>query len=213
MIARRPIQTRSRLAVAMRRVRALSVLGAVTALMATLGVVTLTVGPAGAKTPTGTGTFRCGTTNGGVSVGGVSFSPAWSDTGTGIVHATVNMTINECSGGSPAPTSVTVTGKLKFPNGNTSCSLGVHSLTAKLKLSYFPMVKKSKLISSNFIFYRDDTLGAEVFTSEYPFVVTGSYPVTASSGPAFFNGFGYPGMTCKSGITSLPLLGFEFWEA
>lgn len=212
MMDTRSIQRSHRPAVSLRRVRTLSVLGGVTALVATLGVLTLAVGPAGAKTPVGTGTFRCSTPAGGE----FTFSPAWSDTGTGTVHATVNMTITGCTGGSPTPTSVTVTGKMKFPNGGRSCTLGVR-VPGKLKVSYFPMVKKSKLISSNLGFYTDDTLGATFFVAELPFVVTGSYPVTASSGSnAALNAFGYrgtPSLVCKSGLTSVPAQSSYFSEA
>jgi hypothetical protein len=70
--------------------------------------------------PNGTGLYTCNH-----MTGKVTFSPAWSDTGTGTVTATLTFAASRCSGGSPAPTRVTskLVGDVGIVNAGTQMSL------------------------------------------------------------------------------------------
>jgi hypothetical protein len=135
------------------------------------------VSPAGAAV-VGTGTVTCSN----VVSGHVSMFPAWKDTGTGTVTATVSVTLNGCSGGSPVPTSVKVTGTLTFNNGHGRCSGGGAKTAGHLTLAWTatPAVKNSV------------TLGAVGMSANgtfvyAPFGFTGSYPMS-SGGGVFLSG-------------------------
>ena len=61
---------------------------------------TLVPGLSWAKTPVGSGTYDCSV----VAIEGtVTLNRPWSDTGKGVVKATVSATIPGCTGGSPSP--------------------------------------------------------------------------------------------------------------
>ena len=74
--------------------------------------------PAWARARTGTGTYSCSH-----ETGSVQFSPAWTDTGTGKVKATVDILISACSGGTPLVSSAQLTGHFKFANGGSTWQL------------------------------------------------------------------------------------------
>jgi hypothetical protein len=144
-----------------------------------------------AKTPVGSGTYACSL----VAIDGtVTLNRPWSDTGKGVVKATVSATIPGCTGGSPSPGVVTVSGKLTFPNGGNGCSNGNYA-TAKLKLTY-STVKDSTFTGSFFVAPVEMVSPGDIDT------VTGSYP---TSGASLLLGGGEQSGQCSTGITSLKM--------
>jgi hypothetical protein len=119
----------------------------------------------------------------------------WSDTGKGVVKATVSATIPGCTGGSPGPGVVTVSGKLTFPNGGDGCSNGSNG-TAKLKLSYSSGVKASTFAGS---FFADPTA---MVSPAYADTVSGSFPL---SGATLLLGGGEHSGQCSTGVTSIAM--------
>ncbi len=172
-----------------RRVAAVVVAGVT---VMTMTGVALLPGSAWAKTPLGTGTYGCGV----VAIeGSISLNRPWSDTGKGVVKATVSASIPGCTGGSPGPGVVTVSGTFTFPNGGNGCSNGSNA-TAKLKLTYNSPVKASKFTGSFFV----DPVA--MVSPAYADTVTGSYPL---SGATLLLGGGEHSGQCSTGITSLEM--------
>ena len=166
-------------------------------LASTLGTV-IAVAPAAAKTPVGTGTVACNNN----ASGSITYTPAFSDTGQGKVKAAIAVTFMNCSGGSPAPSSVTVSGKLKFPNGENECTEATNALpTGKLKLTYGGLAKPSKTTATVFFVAQSGVLG-------WAGNVSGSYAATnqVNIGPAILMGGTVVG-NCTSGITSIQITG------
>ncbi len=173
----------------MRVPRAAAVVAAGVMVMTMTGVALLP-GSAWARTPLGSGSFSCGV----VPIdGSITLNRPWSDTGKGIVKATVSATIPGCTGGSPSPGVVTVSGKLTFPNGGDGCSNG-NNATANLKLAYSSPVKASKFTGSFFVDPVAMVSPGDVDT------VIGSYPMSGAS--LLLGGGEYSGR-CSTGITSL----------
>jgi hypothetical protein len=145
-----------------------------------------------AKTPVGSGTYGCSL----VAIEGhITLNRPWSDSGKGVVKATVSATIPGCTGGSPSPGVVTVSGKLTFPNGGNGCSNGSNA-TAKLKLTYGSPVKASKFTGSFFV------APVAMVSPAYADTVVGSYPL---SGATLLFGAGEYSGQCSTGITSLEM--------
>ena len=103
--------------------------------------------PASAATKEGTGSVTC-------QIGGmIRFSPAWTSGAKGNVTGTVHLSgpapggAGSCvmgSGSAPVVKSITVTGKLKFPNGK--CGSTNQTFTSKgLKITYEPVVRPTTL--------------------------------------------------------------------
>jgi hypothetical protein len=171
--------------------RAAAVVAAGVMVMTMTGVVLLP-GLSWAKTPLGSGTYSCSV----VAIDGrITLNRPWSDTGKGVVKATVSATIPGCTGGSPSPGIVTVSGKLTFPNGGDGCSNGSNG-TAKLKLTYSSGVKKSTFTGS---FFADPRA---MVSPAYADTVIGSYPL---SGATLLLGGGEYSGQCSTGITSLEM--------
>ena len=173
-------------------VRRAVVLVAAGAMVMTMTANALLPGLSWAKTPVGSGTYGCSV----VAIDGtVTLNRPWSDTGKGVVKATVSATIPGCTGGSPSPGVVTVSGKLSFPNGGNGCSNG-NNATAKLKLTYSSGVKKSTFTGSYFVDPVEMVSPGDVDT------VKGSYPMSGAS--LLLGGSEYSGQ-CSTGITSLKM--------
>jgi hypothetical protein len=155
-----------------------------------IAVATSPASAASAASSTGAGTYSCG---GGS--GNVTFKPSWSDTGTGNVTATLHLSLSGCSGGTPTPTSVHVTGKFKFANGGDDCS-GVNpgNISAQLKLTYSPKVKSSKWAGS----LDTDSSNTQVQMTGYG-TMSRSYPGTGSD---FSSELGAMNGNCTSGLMS-----------
>jgi hypothetical protein len=172
-----------------------------------LETVALGIGPAAALT-LGTGTFTCSSAS-----GEITYSPAWTDIAKHRVRATVNVTFAGCGGGSPAPTSVTLSKKLNFPNGRGSCSNGYY-VPATFKANYSPVVKKSKVtVPGNGLFIvglGGLRTGGFATTGSTPFVVSGSYATTAVGPSAIITASGIPTGNCVSGVTATTIRLGEF---
>jgi len=155
-----------------------------------LGVVfaSVVVPPVSAGGPQGTGTYTCND-----ATGKISFTPAWSDSGTGKVTGQFTFTATGCSGGSPAPTKVSGSGTIHFANGEQTCEIEAIG-KAKTTLTYQPSVEPSVLKG-----------GAAIINSGSGFSpggrVSGSYPSHA----AFGEFLGTPTGGCATGITSATL--------
>lgn len=160
--------------------------------------VSMSVMPAAAKTPVGAGEYDC------PSSGELTFTPPWSDTGRGLVRATLSAVSGPsgflaCGGGNPQPTTATFSGKVKFPNGNGACSKGLDIVAnAKANVTYAPLVKPSR--------YRAVLRGQSsngTLTLSYEFepagTVLGSYPSTGAA--LTLNTTAVSG-NCASGVTS-----------
>jgi hypothetical protein len=167
-----------------------------TALMAAGVMATMVAGTIGSVGPAeaaiiGTGTVTCS----GASGGEVSFSPPWTDTGTGTVTARVSFNVSECGETSPRPVSVEVTGTLKFANGRGRCSADGVETSGRLKLAWAasPAVKNSHA-TGRF------SVAPEGFGSVNHLIVRGSY---ATRSGAQVGGGTYPNGNCTSGVTSL----------
>jgi hypothetical protein len=174
------------------RVRRAAVVVAAGVMVVTMTGVALLPGASWARTPLGSGSYDCSV----VAIdGSVALNRPWSDTGKGTVRATVSATIPGCTGGSPSPGVVTVSGKLTFPNGGNGCSNGSDG-TAKLKLTYSNGVKASTFTGS----FLADPRG--MASPAYADTVTGSYPL---SGATLLFGVGAYSGQCSTGITSLAL--------
>jgi hypothetical protein len=165
---------------------------AVGVMVMTMTGVALLPGLSWAKTPLGSGTYSCSV----VAIdGSITLNRPWSDTGKGMVKATVSATIPGCMGGSPSPGVVTVSGKLTFPNGGNGCSNGSDG-KAKLKLTYSNGVKASTYTGS---FLADPRA---MVSPAYADSVAGSYPL---SGATLLLGGGEYSGQCSTGITSLEM--------
>ena len=166
------------------------------ALMLSLMGAEIATRPAGATTPTGTGTFTCTTVS-----GQVTYTPAWSDTGKGSVKAALTLTGTGCSGGTPVPASVSISGKGKFPNGSGNCPVSSANWAGKLKIT-FATVKKSK-VTGAFASVGAAPSGLGSLTTNalvVPVVVTGSYPTSGST--PFLSAVGPSTGTCATGVSS-----------
>ena len=167
------------------------------ALMLSLVGVAVATNPAGATTPTGTGIFTC------TSVSGqVTYTPAWSNTGKGSVRAALSLTGTGCSGGSPVPATVSISGKGKFPNGSGNCPQTSANWAGKLKIT-FATVKKSKVTGAFASVGANAQTGLGTITTNtliIPVVVTGSYATTGST--PFLSAVGPSTGTCATGVSS-----------
>jgi hypothetical protein len=171
-------------------IRRAAALVAAGVLVVTMAADALLPGLSWAKTPVGSGTYSCNV----VAIdGSITLNRPWSDTGKGVVKATVSATIPGCTGGSPTPGLVTVSGKLSFPNGGNGCSNGSNAI-AKLKLTYSGGAKESRFSGSFFV---DPSA---MVSPAYADTVTGSYPL---SGATLLLGGGRYSGQCSTGITSL----------
>lgn len=156
--------------------------------------------PAWARATTGTGTYSCSH-----ETGSVQFSPAWTDTGTGKVKATVDISLSACSGGTPSVSSAKLTGHFNFANGGSTCSSETHvNILGKLHLRYSNGAKKSELTlgsGSNIGIGEEGTGDAAV---EMSGTVTGSYPATSAldevTGPP-------PSGNCTTGVQAMSVAG------
>jgi hypothetical protein len=172
-----------------------------------LETAALGVGPAVAATP-GTGTFSCSNAS-----GQITYSPAWTNTAKRRVRATVNVTFTGCHGGSPMPTSVTLSRKVNFPNGRGSCTNG-YDIPATFKVNYTPLVKRSKvMVPANGLFIVGLSglrTGGFATTGSTPFVVSGSYPTTGEGPSATLAASGNSTGNCVSGVTATTIRLGEF---
>ncbi len=175
----------------MRIRQAAAVLAAGVTVMTMAGVA-LQPGLAWARTPVGSGVYDCSLV--GIE-GHITLNRPWSDSGKGMVKATVSATIPGCTGGSPGPGVVTISGKVTFPNGGDGCSNGSNA-TAKLKLTYSSSVKESMFTGSFFV------APVEMVSPAYVDTVHGSYPF---SGATLLLGGGEYSGKCSTGITSLEM--------
>jgi hypothetical protein len=155
-------------------------------------------GPAWAKATTGTGTYSCSH-----EIGSVQFSPAFTDTGTGKVKATVDVSLSACSGGTPSVPSAQLTGHFNFANGGSVCSSETAlSILGKLHLRYSNGAKKSELNLGNGSVvtidpYNDE--GALMLSG----TVTGSYPTT----DGFDEVTGDTSGNCTTGVQAISVAG------
>ena len=166
------------------------------ALMLSLVGFAVATDPAGATTPTGTGVFTCT-----VVSGQVTYTPAWSNTGKGSVRAALSLTGTGCSGGTPVPATVSISGKGKFPNGSGNCPQTSANWAGKLKIT-FATVKKSK-VTGAFASVGANSPGLGTITTNtliIPVVVTGSYATTGST--PFLSAVGPSTGTCATGVSS-----------
>jgi hypothetical protein len=159
-------------------------------------------------TVTGTGIVNCfgaGT----VATGSIKYSPAWSDSTSGPITATIKFTIKGCAGGSPAPVKIKGSGKVTFTPGLGQCSeaeeTGGHGT---LKLSYGPGIAPSHF--SGFIAPDPATSGFPYLWSEFGGnAVTGSFPnsqaVPPYSDPDIVIGAKSANGNCTAGVTSTVL--------
>lgn len=160
--------------------------------VATISGATIGPGVSWAQRPTGTGVVDCSV----VTIdGSITLNQPWSDTGGGVVKATVSAAIAGCTGGSPSPGIISVSGTLRFKNGGDGCSNGTNA-TAKLTLTYSSPVKKSKYSGSFFV------APVEMVSPSYVDTVTGSYPL---SGATLLLGGGETTGQCSTGVTSLEM--------
>jgi hypothetical protein len=158
-------------------------------------VVAVTSAPASAASK-GTGIYAC-TDGSGV----MTFSPPWSNSATGTVTATISFTASSCTGGSPTPNTVNGSGTVKFSNGFATCGANPDAgARGKLKLTYNPKAKPSKLVGSDTFGEGDGLVGLEVTFGH----VTGSYKASSGASVALY-GPGTATGNCTIGITAIPL--------
>ena len=154
--------------------------------------------PAWAKATTGTGTYSCSH-----EIGSVQFSPAFSDTGTGKVKATVDISLSDCSGGAPSVSSAQLTGHLKFANGGSTCSSETQAdILGKLHLGYSNGAKKSEFTLESGSVVSIDPYNDEG-EMELSGTVTGSYPTT----DGFEDVTGDTSGNCTTGVQAISVAG------
>ena len=167
-------------------------------------------GPAWA-TVTGTGIVDCWASTGSVATGSIKYSPAWSDSTSGAVTATIKFTIKGCAGGSPAPVKIKGSGKVTFTPGLGQCSEGeLTGGNGTLKLTYGT---GSGIAPSHFKgFIAPDPYSSsspELTSEDGGNVVTGSFP-NSQVAPPFTDPQIAIGETsengnCTFGVTSVVL--------
>lgn len=156
--------------------------------------------PAWARATTGTGTYSCSH-----ETGNVQFSPAWTDTGTGKVKATVDISLSACSGGTPSVLSAQLTGHFNFANGGSTCSSEAHvNILGKLHLRYSNGARKSQLTLASGSNIGIGEVGMGDVAVEMSGTVTGSYPATDAldevTGPP-------PTGNCTTGVQAASVAG------
>jgi hypothetical protein len=152
-----------------------------------------------AKARVGNGVYFCSN-----MVGTTTFTPAWSDSGTGTVKVQVSFQSTSCGGAlgypapHPTPSGVTLSGSFTLPNGNGNCSAGLTAAPAQLTLIYVPNVKPSGWKTGNvgLVAGTRSTMQAPIGK---PATVTGSYP----SAHPFMNAKGAATGDCSAGITKM----------
>lgn len=178
----------------MHRNRRAPVVGAICLGLFLLGVF-VSAEPVGAAT-TGTGTYSCSPSET-PALGKVTFKPAWRNTGSGTVRATLSLTADNCTGGSPTPSKVTITGKFKFKDGGGGCSSGAYTI-GNLKFTYSPKVKPSYLVAVELVI----SGGAALESIPQSSGITGSYPAGNNSPRVWANFVGANSGNCTTGITA-----------
>lgn len=173
------------------RVRALATAAVLTAAV----VCQLATAPAAsAKQPKGTGAINCSE-----ATGAVTFSPPWSDAGTGTVKGKVKFTATGCSGGTPTPSSVNGSVSFMFANGHCS-TYTVAIPNGTVRLTYNHVVAPSKVKGS----VSFDTTGLAMFLDGG--VTSGSYP--ESQPDTDIGMLGEPSVgTCSTGVSKLAITG------
>jgi hypothetical protein len=154
--------------------------------------------PAWARATTGTGTYSCSH-----ETGSVQFSPAFTDTGTGKVKATVDVSLSACSGGTPSVPAAQLTGHFNFANGGSTCSSeSAVNILGKLHLGYSNGAKKSELTLASGSVVTIDPNNDEG-ALELNGTVTGSYPTT----DGFDEVTGDTSGNCTTGVHAISVAG------
>ncbi len=181
---------------------------AIAALLLPAGTLAVTAveGPAWAVT-VGTGLEHCY----GPVTGSIHYSPAWSDADSNQqIKAKIKVTFTGCSGGSPAASSFTAKGTLKFTpsaSDNECTDAEDPGANGTLKLKYGGGIAPSTFSGEIWV---PDPTGTDLEAESGNEVVTGSYAnngQTVAGVPEFYAGEVSADGNCTTGVRSVEIGG------